>query len=364
MKFLHVGDVHLGAEPESGTGLGAVRRQELWDAFRNILELCEQEQVDLLLLPGDLFHGQPLLREVKEVDYLFRRLTKTRVVMCAGNHDCLLSTSHYYDVTFPEHVTFLMDARADSVYLPELNTEVFGLSYESRQIQEARYDSISITHPERINILLAHGNILCNDKSIPVHRGVLETAGFDYVALGHLHNRFEISRRIAYSGSLEPLNRGETGTKGYIRGEITKTDGDPSEIVWEFVPHAKREYVPLEYGVTSETTELSLCSELFSLMREQGLRNMYLVTLVGTRAKEVLWNLDSIVTVLEKRGAHVIELKDKTVPDFKVEQLREEQRDTLVGRFIERMDEVEDGKIQSLALQYGLQALLARDERK
>lgn len=364
MKFLHAGDVHLGAEPESGTGLGPVRGRELWDAFRDIIELCEREQVDLLLLPGDLFHGQPLLREVKEVDYLFRSLTKTRVVMSAGNHDCLLPTSHYYDVTFPEHVTFLMDTRADSVYLPELNVEVFGLSYETRQISEPRYDAIRISKQEHINILLAHGNILCNDKSIPIHRGVVEAAGFDYVALGHLHNRFEINERMVYSGSLEPLNRGETGVKGYILGEIEKQGAEPSLLRWEFVPHAKREYIPLEFAVTPGTTELSLCGELFAAMQERGLQHMYLITLTGPRAREVIWNQDSITSVLLKRGARVIELSDKTVPDFPVEQLREEQQDTLVGRFIERMDEVEDRELRSMALQYGLQALLARDERK
>ena len=364
MKFLHAGDVHLGAEPESGTGLGTVRSRELWDAFRDIIEICERDRVDLLLLPGDLFHGQPLLREVKEVDYLFRSLTKTKVVMCAGNHDCLLPTSHYYDVTFPEHVTFLMDPLADSVYLPELNVEVFGLSYEARQISEPRYDAIRIGNPEHINILLAHGNVLCNDKSVPIHRGVVESAGFDYVALGHLHNRLEISERMVYSGSLEPLNRGETGTKGYIFGEIEKEGTGPSKVRWEFVPHARREYIPLDFAVTVRTTEFSLCSELFAVMQERGLQHIYQVTLTGTRAREVIWNQGSITSVLLKRGANVIELLDKTIPDFPVEQLREEQQDTLVGRFIQRMDEVEDKEIRSMALQYGLQALLARDERK
>lgn len=363
MKFLHVGDVHLGAEPESGTGLGPVRRAELWDAFRDIIEICEREQVELLLVPGDLFHGQPLLRDVKEVDYLFRRLTKTKVVMIAGNHDCLLSSSHYYDVTFPEHVTFLMDTRADSVYLPELNTEVFGVSYEARQIPEARYDAIRINEEGRINILLAHGNLLCNDKSIPIHRSAIEAAGFDYVALGHVHNRFDISERIAYSGSLEPLNRGETGPKGYIIGEITKSGAAASDIRWEFVPHARREYRPVSVAVTTESTELSLCEDLLARLRQQGLQHLYLVTLSGKRAREVVWNLDAILTVVRNRGGNVIEMTDETVPDFSVERLREEQQDTLIGRFIERMDEVEDETTRRLALQYGLQALLARDEK-
>ena len=364
MKFLHAADVHLGAEPESGSGLGAVRRREIWDAFRDIIEICEQQKVDLLLLPGDLFHGQPLLREVKEVDALFCCLSHTKVVLCAGNHDCLLPSSHYYDVTFPEHVTFLMDAHADSVYFPELNTEVFGLSYETRQIPEARYDAFHVNHPSRINFLLAHGNILCNDKSIPVHRAAIEAAGFDYAALGHIHNRFEISPRIAYSGSLEPLNKGETGPKGYILGEITKDGSAESELTWQFVPHAKRQYVLLEHAVTAETTELSLCSELLAAMQEKGLCHMYLVTLTGTRAREIVWEEEMLASRLINLGANVIEIKDETVPDFPVEQLRMEHRDTLVGRFIRRMDEEEDRELAQMALQYGLQALLALDERK
>ena len=240
---------------------------------------------------------------------------------------------------------------------------MFGLSYETRQISEARYDALHCNKPERINILLAHGNILCNDKSIPLHRGALETAGFDYVALGHLHNRPEISRRIAYSGSPEPLNRGETGAKGYIIGEIKKEGAAPSEMEWEFVPCARREYVPLTLETTVQSTELSLCSELLATMQKRGLQHMYLVILTGTRGREVVWDTGALAGLLNKQGAIVIDISDETVPDFPVEKLRREQQDTLVGRFIERMEETESPELKKLAMQYGLQALLARDER-
>ena len=59
----------------------------------------------------------------------------------------------------------------------------------------------------------------------------------------------------------------------------------------------------------------------------------------------------------------MVELVDKTVPDFPIESLREQEQDTLVGRFINRMDAVEDETLKNMALQYGLQALLARDEK-
>lgn len=362
MKFLHAGDVHLGAVPESGTGLGVLRHREIWDAFRDIIEICERDRVDLLLLPGDLFHGQPLLKEVKEVDYLFRRLTHTKVVMCAGNHDFLHPKSHYYDVTFPEHVTFLSDFRSDSVYFPELNAEVFGLSYETKQISEARYHAIKPEHPERINILLAHGNVLCNDKSIPIKKEYLLAAGFDYVALGHLHNRIEVDERIVYSGSLEPLNRGEPGEKGYILGELIKEGKVPAEIDRKFIPHAKRQYLPVRAEVTPNSTIFSVLEEIAEKVNRQGAEHMYLITLSGTRAQEMNRNTESLASLLESRGINVIRIADETTPDFSLETLREQHRGTLVGRFIQRMEEAEDKTLGSMALQYGLQALLGRDE--
>jgi len=361
MRFIHMGDVHLGAEPESGTGLGPIRKQEIWEAFRDVISLCEREGIELLLIPGDLFHGQPLLRDVKEVDYLFRTLTKTRVVMIAGNHDCLLKTSHYYDVTFPEHVSFLMDYHADSVYLPELNVEVFGASYETKQIPEARYDRIKIKDASRINILLAHGNIMCTDKSIPIHKEVLEAAGFDYIALGHLHTRVEVGPRMTYSGGFEPFERKESGPKGYIAGELLKNDGEESQITWHFVPHAKREYVPLRVEVTPQSTEFSLCEQILHEMELRGMQHMYLVTLSGRRSAERSFLTDSMAEIIRSRGGILIELTDETVPDFDLDLIKKEHKEDFVGRIIRRLEvtgATDDAELADKALLYGLQALM------
>lgn len=360
MKFIHLADAHLGAEPESTTLLGPVRKKEIWDAFRDVIGTCERDDIDLLLLPGDLFHGQPLLKDVKEVAYLFGTLTRTKVVMIAGNHDCLLPTSHYYDVDFGENVTFLMDTKEDSVYFPELNTEVFGLSYEQKQIAEARYDRLKIRDAGRINILIAHGNISGGDKSIPIHRAAIEEAGFDYAALGHVHTRFEISDRIAYTGGFEPFERKESGAKGYIAGEIKK-QGETSEIHWEFVPHAKRQYVPLSVEVTPQTTELSLCDMLWAVICERGMQNMYLVTLTGKRARELSFDTEMIMKRVWERGGYLIEMTDESSPDFPIEEMLKEHRGDFVGKYIGRLLKEEDTETAKKAIEYGLQALLAEE---
>src|SRR5699024_4239330 len=77
MRFIHIADVHLGAQPDAGPLYSRQRPRELWETFEHVLHICEEEQTDLLLIAGDLFHRQPLVRELKEVDYLFSELTHT-----------------------------------------------------------------------------------------------------------------------------------------------------------------------------------------------------------------------------------------------------------------------------------------------
>ena len=104
MRFIHIADVHLGAEPEAGTAYSKRRPDELWETFSEVVSLCEQEQTDLLLIAGDLFHRQPLLRELKEVDYLFSKLTPaTRRRPCSAASlkatVCTISTTWWRSTT-------------------------------------------------------------------------------------------------------------------------------------------------------------------------------------------------------------------------------------------------------------------------
>ena len=104
MRFIHVADVHLGARPDAGPLYSEERPRELWETFEHVIRTCEKEQTDLLLIAGDLFHRQPLIRELKEADYLFSELTHTKVVLIAGNHDYIGTNSNYRTFQWSENV--------------------------------------------------------------------------------------------------------------------------------------------------------------------------------------------------------------------------------------------------------------------
>ena len=54
VKWIHIADVHLGASPDAGDAYSKVRPQELWDTFAEVIDICEREQTDLLLIAGDI----------------------------------------------------------------------------------------------------------------------------------------------------------------------------------------------------------------------------------------------------------------------------------------------------------------------
>ena len=67
MKFMHISDMHLGVKPDAGKAWSEKRAQDIWDSFAEVIEIAAEESPDFLLIAGDLFHKQPLKRELREV---------------------------------------------------------------------------------------------------------------------------------------------------------------------------------------------------------------------------------------------------------------------------------------------------------
>ena len=71
MKFIHTGDIHWGMTPDADKPWGSERAQAIKDTFKKIIAQAGKMQADCLFISGDLFHRQPLVRDLKEVNYLF-----------------------------------------------------------------------------------------------------------------------------------------------------------------------------------------------------------------------------------------------------------------------------------------------------
>jgi DNA repair protein SbcD/Mre11 len=350
MKFIHIADVHLGMVPDSNQPWGALRAKEIWSSFEQIIALCNEHEVDLLLIAGDLFHKQPLLRELKEVNYIFGKLKTAKVVLMAGNHDYIGARSYYQDFIWDEKVHMFLQDTLETVEYPELGTEVYGFSYHNRDITEPLYDAIRPKQGERIHILLAHGG---DEKDVPMNRKKLSDSGFDYIALGHIHKPEIINDRMAYSGSLEPLDKNEVGQRGYIFGEIVEVDGERKTSI-RFVPNSLREYKRETLTVNQEMTNGALLDQARERMASLGEQHIYSFLIQGVRDEAIHFDMVAI-----KQLGNVLEVEDQSVPDYDFDALYQENSDNMIGLFIQRIREsAKQDEVAKKALYYGIEALL------
>ena len=346
MRFIHISDVHLGVAPDTGRSWSSKRKQEIWDSFEKVIRTAQKQQPEFLFITGDLFHGQPLKKEIKEVDALFRLIPGTRVMLVAGNHDYLREKSYYLTYPWADNVYLFRREEIDCFEFPELGAAVYGCSYWHREIRERKYDAAFPKENDRLHILLAHGG---DERHIPFAAETLVRNGFDYVAAGHIHKGGWLAEgRAVMAGSLEPTDRNDTGMHGYWMGRLTK---EGAEAV--FHPIRKCEYCHETYEVNADTTERAITAWVQGLLEKRPAYQYFCLTLAGTKDPEITYDLSKL------RGLdRIVDIKEELKPAHDYGRLLEEHEDSILGAYIKRMQRQGTDELTERALAYGVNALL------
>lgn len=323
-----------------------MREREIWTSLNKITDLCRKKNIDLLLVAGDLFHRQPLLRELREVNAMFAAMECTQVVLCAGNHDYLKKDSYYRKFVWAENVHMILDDQWERVELPKIRTAVCGFSYESRERGDSPCFEKCSERRQKNEILMIHGG---DANHVPLQKEELLSYGYDYVALGHIHRpQIVIPDKIAYSGALEPIDKNDTGTHGYILGEIE--DGNCHI---RFVPFAAREYVHTEIRVEPEMSGYELSEAVREEIDGRGTENIYKIVLKGFRSPDTLFDLKT----LDVYG-NIIEIADDTKPAYNFAKIKQQNRDNILGSLIEHLEGYGEDSVEYRAMCEGVQAFM------
>lgn len=362
MRFIHIADVHLGVAPDAGKPWSEKRKADIWTTFTEVFAVAKRMQVDMVLIAGDLFHRQPLVKELREINYIFEQVPQIRIVIIAGNHDFLSMSSNYRTFPFAKNVVFLKKNEVESVYFPEINTEVYGMSYWHREETAAFYDEVIPKRKDAINILLAHGG---DAKHIPFQPDKILAHGFDYLAGGHIHRGgvlegsyvapkpLEESRKITtmravMAGALEPTDSNDVGEHGFWIGEITK-----DFVQVQFCPMRRCQYVHETIQVSSHMTNLAVQTIVKNLLANRQPYELYKIFLKGSTNADTKIDLEWI-----RQQEAVVDVISSLKPDYDYDRLREDNRDMLLGRFITAMQSQGDSGVYRKALEVGVDALL------
>ena len=235
IKFIHTADLHLDT-PFKGLSymnkeLAAKIKDATFRAFEKIIDNCISENVDFLLIAGDIFdrESQSLGSQIKFVEQL-QRLSKKGIstYFICGNHDPLCSWMSNLDL--PENVFRFGSAEVGKLTYFKEGTplaDIYGISFQDKALTEnisLKYELSESGSP--FSIALLHGNLAGNaahGNYAPCTITDLEKSNFDYWALGHIHLTQIVKQTapsIVYPGNPQGRDFGERGKKSCILVEL------------------------------------------------------------------------------------------------------------------------------------------------
>ena len=225
-SFVHAADLHLDSPfatlHMNNPDLARILRSATFESFERVVQLCLDEQVDFLLVAGDVYDGadRSLRAQVKFRDGL-KRLDDAgiRSFVVHGNHDPLDGWSSTLE--WPSGVHVFGD-HLETLEVERNGTRlacVQGISYPKRDERRNLSLLFKRTGPS-FHIGLLHANVGSDTGHEPYAPCSLEDLlkpEMDYWALGHVHQKRVLSENlpfVVYPGNTQGRNIKETGEKG------------------------------------------------------------------------------------------------------------------------------------------------------
>ncbi len=363
VKILHCADIHIGAAESSLGVLAESRRAETLITFEKIINLAKENTVDILLIAGDLFNSNDISKAlVDRVFECFGSIPNIKIVYAAGNHDPLSLDSPFKKYKTPENV-YILDTKDCFVEFSDLNTRVYGKSFKEVYMQGVSRFSLN-TDPDFINIMCIHGELrsdLGSDYN-SITSEFIQNSGMDYIALGHIHKRTDISKigntYLSYCGCPEGQGFDELGEKGVYLGSVSKSGCN-----LQFVPLAKRLHLCESVDINGVNSSAEISDNIINFLKQKYpdsyAENLYKIILTGEISEETFISIPEISNRLNA-AVYFAKVKNKTKIKIDFELLSREK--TLKGIFVKnmltRIDSAEAQEKQQLkaALDLGLKA--------
>jgi exonuclease SbcD len=208
VKIVHTADIHLSANHPERLG-----------ALEEVLELCEEESADLLLVTGDLFDSNVNVEDLKaDLRPMFSD-NSFETLLIPGNHD---RSAFRQEDHFGKNIQLLDGKPHERKAFDDVN--IVALPYTDKDFSQLVDPLSEATVKDKKNILMIHCTLAGNQggfgnesEYLPVKPEELVLTGFDYVLAGHIHSsaiRKTFGETVfAYSGSPVSISSSETGKR-------------------------------------------------------------------------------------------------------------------------------------------------------
>lgn len=210
-RFLHTADWQLGLRVSAAKGeLGPRLRDERFRAVERIAHLARERAVDAVIVAGDVFDdnqvGPGTLQRARDVLATFAPIP---VLLLPGNHDAAEPGGALARLLDGRPLLPHVHALLDTTEVDLGALVVFPCPLATRHVPDDPTRHLPPRGPDdaRVRVAVAHGGVLdFGAAEVPnlIDADAVLARGFDWLALGDWHGRFDVGPRAAYPGTPEP----------------------------------------------------------------------------------------------------------------------------------------------------------------
>lgn len=363
IKVLHCADLHFDTPfKELSKEVSDNSKNELLEVFKKIIDLAIDENIEVLLIAGDVFDNLTVNKNTLFfISNQIERIKNIKVFISPGNHDPYNEKSFYSMINWPENV-YIFKGDMEFKEVEELNLIVWGAGFRNNYENETLLRGVKVDN-NKINIMLLHGEITSTNRKNeynPIYISDIYNSNIDYIALGHRHKFSGILKEgmtnYAYSGCPQGRGFDEEGEKGVIIGEVYKGGTN-----LRFFPVCKRIYVTKEIDITgSNNYDEVILKVLSDLSNEEIDKNFYKIILKG-ELKEHFNLKENLLLEKLKNKFYYIKIINATSIEVNLEEVSRDYsiKGKFIAKILEKLESAseDDKEILKLALKIGIQCL-------
>jgi DNA repair exonuclease SbcCD nuclease subunit len=350
LRLLHTADVHLGARHADLGDRASAQRERQFAAFVATIDLAIAEQVDLVLIAGDLFDSnvQPR-RSVERVAGQLRRLVDSRIrtVITPGTHDVYDGASIYRSYDLPdlagsggaEFVTVLTPD-AQEVHFAPLDVVVHGQPFATKRAPHSPLRGLDAASDTRAtwHVGLLHAAVAIPGQTdgdeVVITTAEIGASNLDYLALGHWHsfNQGNVAgTAYAYSGAPEPVALHQDRAGQVLLVTLDQPDGlKRVDITPRQVGRTRFERVDLDAAAVASQPAL-----VATIAAKADPDLVLDVRLIGVRPDELDLEVDEVERELDDRFMR-LKIRDRSIASLTVGPIP--PTDTVLGAFIRDLE--------------------------
>ncbi len=366
MRLIHCADLHLDSNMTTHLSKDKAkeRKAELLATFERMVDYAVSEDVQGILISGDLFDKKTISATARKTVYhAIVDHPQIHFYYLQGNHDVTAFVPEGEDI--PDNLMLFSDTWQSYCEAKATHSLVISGLELSPSNQSQAAHALTLDHQD-FNIVMLHGQEAehtSKDRAEIIPLRNLRGKGIDYLALGHIHtykeDKLDARGTYCYPGCLEGRGFDECGEHGFVLLDI---DLESGRYTTEFVTFATRNLYTVPVDIQGCLSTAEILKRVRAVCSDEGYdsSSSLRILLQGEVEMDCEKDIDYLLRWLSDEY-YFVRIKDET--RIRIDYDSYALDESLKGEFVrivkasDTLSEEDKGQV----IQYGIRALAGEE---